>query len=179
MGRTPENKREIVADLKQLLSEVKLVIAIDYQGLSVAQISELRQNLRPAGATCKIAKNTLMRIAVEEDETWKPMTEFLKGSSALLLIKDDFSAAIKAYQAFQKAAKKTELRGGVMDGKLLSEADIKAIGNLPSREELIAQIAGAINAVTTKIAVSINEVPASLGRSLQAYVDKESNDSSD
>ena len=175
MGRTPENKREIVADLKQLLSEAKLVVVIDYHGLTVAEISELRQKLRPTGTTCKIAKNTLMRIAVEEDVNWQPMTEFLKGSSACLLVKDDLSAAIKAYQAFKKSSKKTELRGGVMDGKLLSEADVKAIGDLPSREELIAQIAGAINALATKIAVGIKEVPASIGRGIKAYAEKDGN----
>ena len=175
MGRTPENKREIVADLKQVLSDAKLVVVIDYHGLTVAEISELRQKLRPTGTTCKISKNTLMRIAIEEDEKWQPMTEFLKGSSACLLVKDDLSAAIKAYQAFKKSSKKTELRGGVMDGKLLSEADVKAIGDLPSREELIAQIAGAINALATKIAVGIKEVPASIGRGIKAYADKDGN----
>ncbi len=173
MGRTPENKREIVADLKQLLSEAKLAVVIDYHGLTVTEISELRQKLRPTGATCKIAKNTLMRIAIADDPNWQPMTEFLKGSSACVLVKDDLSAAIKAYQAFKKSSKKTELRGGVMDGKLLSEADVKAIGDLPSREELLAQVAGAINALATKIAVGIKEVPASLGRGIKAYAEKE------
>lgn len=179
MGRTIENKREIVADLKETLSQSQLALVIDYQGLSVAEIMDLRRRLRPTGTACKVTKNTFMRIAVDGDETWQPMTEFLKGSSAFLLVKDDFSGAIKAYQDFQKATKKTELRGGVMEGRVLTGDDVKALGDLPSKEQLMAQIAGAINGLATKIAVAINEVPAGLARSLQAVADKEGKGSSD
>jgi large subunit ribosomal protein L10 len=172
MGRTRENKQEIINDLKQSLSESQLAVVIDYQGLSVAEITDLRRRLRPKGAVCQVTKNTLMRIAVEEDQKWQPMTEFLKGSSAFVLVKEDISGAVKAYQEFQKASKKTELRGGVMEGRALNEAQVKAIGDLPSKEQLMAQIAGAINALATKIAVGINEVPASLARGLNAYAEK-------
>ena len=101
------------------------------------------------------------------------MNELLKGSNAFLLVKEDIGSAIKAYQAFQKASKKTEVRGGVMEGKLLSESDVKALGDLPSKEQLMAQIAGAINGVATKLAVGINEVPGSLARALKAYAEKD------
>lgn len=173
MGRTIDNKKEIVAELKESLSKSQLALVIDYQGLTVAEITDLRRRLRPAGATCKVTKNTLMGIAIQNDEKWQPLSELLKGSSAFLLVQEDFSAAIKAYQDFQKATKKTELRGGVMEGRLLKESDVKALGDLPSKEQLMAQIAGAINALATKLAVGINEVPSSLARALQAYADKE------
>ncbi|MFQ4142036.1 50S ribosomal protein L10 [Chlorogloeopsis sp. ULAP02] len=173
MGRTIENKQAIVSELKETLGESQLALVIDYQGLTVAEITDLRRRLRPTGTVCKVTKNTLMGIAIQEDEKWQPMSELLKGSSAFLLIKEDFSAAIKAYQDFQKATKKTELRGGVMEGRLLKEPDVKALGDLPSKEQLMAQIAGAINALATKIAVGVNEVPSSLARALQAYVDKD------
>jgi large subunit ribosomal protein L10 len=176
MGRTRENKQEIIDDLKQTLSESQLAVVINYQGLSVAEITDLRRRLIPKGAVCQVTKNTLMRIAVEDDPKWQPMTELLKGSSAFVLVKDDISGAIKAYQEFQKASKKTELRGGVMEGRALNEAQVKAIGDLPSKEQLMAQIAGAINGVATKIAVGINEVPASLARGLQAYAEKTEGD---
>ncbi|WP_017653822.1 50S ribosomal protein L10 [Fortiea contorta] len=168
MGRTIEDKKEIVADLKETLNVSTLALVIEYQGLTVAEITDLRRRLRPSGAVCKVTKNTLMGIAIQDDQKWQPMSELLKGSSAFLLVKDDFGSAIKAYQDFQKATKKTELRGGVMEGRLLKEPDVKALGDLPSKEQLIAQIAGAINALATKIAVGINEVPSSLARSLQA-----------
>lgn len=163
MGRTVENKREIVADLKETLSESTLALVIDYQGLTVAEITNLRRKLRPTGTVCKVTKNTLMGIAIQDQEKWQPLSELLKGSSAFLLVKEDFSSAIKAYQEFQKVSKKTELRGGVMDGRLLKEADVKALGDLPSKEQLMAQIAGAINGVATKLAVGINEVPSFAG----------------
>ena len=176
MGRTLENKKEIVTDLKNTLSESTLALVIDYKGLTVGEITELRNKLRPSGAVCKVTKNTLMGIAIQDDENWQPMSELLQGSSAFLLVKEDFSSAIKAYQAFQKATKKTELRGGVMDGRLLQQADVKALGDLPSKEQLMAQVAGALNALTAKIAVGIKEVPSSLARGLQAYANNEKDD---
>jgi large subunit ribosomal protein L10 len=187
MGRTLENKKEIVEDLKQMLSESQLALVIDYKGLTVAEIAELRGRLRESGAVCKITKNTLMRIATEEDEAWNPIGQFLQGASAFLLLKDDLGKGIKAYQAFQKDTKKTELRGGVMEGRALNEDDIKAITELPTKEELIARIAGAINAVPTKLAVGtkavptklavgIKEVPNSLVRAIDAIAKKEDAD---
>jgi large subunit ribosomal protein L10 len=176
MGRTLEDKKEIVADLKETLSKSTLALVIEYQGLTVAEITDLRRRLRPTGTVCKVTKNTLMGIAIQDEKKWQPMSELLKGSSAFLLVEEDFSSAIKAYQEFQKASKKTELRGGVMEGRLLKEPDIKALGDLPSKEQLIAQIAGAINAVATKVAVGINQVPSSLARALQAIADKEKGD---
>lgn len=179
MGKTFAAKNEIIAELKESLSESQLAVIIDYKGLSVAEITDLRRRLLPKGSTCKVTKNTLMRIAVEGDKKWEPMQEFLTGSSAFLFVKEDISGAIKAYQDFQKAAKKSELRGGVMEGRALKEADIKALADLPSKEQLMAQIAGAINGVATKLAVAINEVPASVARGLQAYVDKDGSSESD
>ncbi|MBW4686709.1 MAG: 50S ribosomal protein L10 [Komarekiella atlantica HA4396-MV6] len=173
MGRTIEDKKEIVADLKETLSGSTLALVIDYQGLTVAEITDLRRRLRPSGTVCKVTKNTLMGIAIQDQEKWQPLTELLTGASAFLLVKEDFSSAIKAYQDFQKVTKKTELRGGVMEGRLLKEPDVKALGDLPSKEQLIAQIAGAINALATRIAVGINEVPGSLARALQAVADQE------
>ncbi|MEB3357559.1 MAG: 50S ribosomal protein L10, partial [Synechococcales bacterium] len=74
MGRTLEDKKAIVAELKDLLSEAQLALVVDYKGLSVAEITDLRNRLREVGATCKVTKNTLMRIAVEDNQTWQPMT---------------------------------------------------------------------------------------------------------
>ncbi len=184
MGRTLENKKAIVAELQELLSEAQLAMVIDYKGLSVSEISDLRDRLREKGTICKVTKNTLMRIAVENDENWQPMTQFLKDSSAFLLVQDDLGGAIKAYKSFQKDTKKTELRGGVMEGRALSTADLDAITELPTKEELIARIAGAINAVPTKLAVGTNavpkklavgikEVPASLVRAIKAVSEKD------
>ncbi|MGB3637669.1 MAG: 50S ribosomal protein L10 [Rivularia sp. (in: cyanobacteria)] len=188
MGRTLENKKEIVSDLKGLLSESSLAIVIEYEGLSVSQISDLRNRMRPTGTVCKRTKNTLMRIAVEEDTQWQPMTQYLQDSSVFLLVKEDLKDAITAYEDFQKATKKTKIRGGVLEGQALTVDEVKALKDLPSKQELMARIAGGLNSVATKLAVGINqvptklatginEVPNSLARAIQAISQKE--DSSD
>jgi len=185
MSRTLEEKQALVAEVKEALSHSQLTMVIEYQGLSVAEITDLRRRLRPSGTVCKMTKNTLMRIAVDGNYTWQPMTEFLKGSSVFLLVQDDMKAAIKAYQEFQRATKKTELRGGVMEGRALTEDDIKALTELPSKEELMARLAGGLkaistklavglNAVPTQLAVGINEVPGSLVRAIKAVSEQES-----
>lgn len=184
MGRTLAQKENIVVDIQKQLSSAQLTLVIDYTGLSVSQITDLRNRLRETGSVCKVTKNTLMQKAVEGDENWKPMEKFLNGSSAFIFIQDDFGTAIKAYQAFQKESKKTELRGGVMEGRALSPDDIKAITELPTKEELMARIAGAINSIPTKVAVGVNavptklavgikEVPASLVRAIKAVSEKD------
>lgn len=190
MGKTLKDKKQVVEELKQSLSQAQLTMVIDYKGLTVAEITDLRRKLRPTGSDCTVAKNTLMRIAVDGDATWQPMTKFLANSSAFIFIKEDIAGAFKAYQEFQKASKKTELRGGVMQGQALTEADIKAVTELPSKPELMARIAGAlkavptkvavgINAVPTKVAVGINAVPTKLVRALKAVSEKDgSQDSS-
>ncbi|AFY61027.1 50S ribosomal protein L10 [Synechococcus sp. PCC 6312] len=172
MGRTYANKQEIVADLKSLLSEAQMAMVVDFQGLTVAELTDLRNRLRPSNTVCKVTKNTLMEIAITDQTQWQPLSQFLQGPSAFLLVKDDLGGAIKAYQEFQKVTKKTTIRGGVFDGQALSEDQVKAIGSLPSKEELMAQVAGALNALTTKIAFGIKEVPASLARATQAIADK-------
>lgn len=173
MGRTRENKATVITEVQELFQDAQMTMVIDYQGLTVAEITDLRNRLRPLGGTCKIAKNTLVRLALADQEAWSPMEEFLTGTTAILVLKDDLGGAIKAYKKFQKDTKKTELRGGVLEGKVLSQADVEAIGDLPSKEQLMGQIAGGINALATKIALGIKEVPASVARGLQAHVDKE------
>lgn len=184
MGRTLANKKEIVADLKGLLSESSLALVIEYQGLSVAEITDLRNRMRPTGTVCKRTKNTLMRIAVEEDQQWQPMTQYLQDSSVFLLVKEDLKEAITAYEDFQKATKKTVIRGGVLEGQALTVDQVKALKDLPSKQELMARLAGGLNSIATKLAVGINqvptklatginEVPNSLARAIQAISQKE------
>ena len=173
MGRTLANKKEIVAELKDSLSEAQLAFVINYEGLSVSEITDLRNRLRPSGATCKITKNTLMNIAISGDENWQPMEELLSDATAFLFTGEEIGAAVKAYKGFQKDTKKTELRGGVLEGKALTKEQVEALGDLPTKEELYAKIAGSINALATKLAVGINEIPSGLARGLKAYSEKE------
>jgi large subunit ribosomal protein L10 len=177
MGRTLEDKKAIVAELKETLNDTQLMFIVSYRGLSVSDMTNLRNALRPKGAVCTVTKNTLMGIATKDDERWQAVSELLKEDSAFVMVKEDLGGALKAYQEFQKAAlkekKATEMRGGVMDGKVLKEADLKAIADLPSKEQLIAQIAGAIKGVATQLAVGINEVPSGLARALKQVSEKD------
>ena len=174
MGRTLANKKEIVADLKEQLKEAQLAFVINYEGLSVAEITDLRDRLRSSGASCKITKNTLMNIAIEGDEDWQPMQEFLGDAAAFLLTGEEIGAAVKAYKGFRKDTKKTELRGGVMEGQALTSSQVEALGDLPTKDELYAKIAGSINALATKLAVGIKEVPSGLARGIKAVSEQES-----
>ena len=173
MGRTLANKKEIVAELKESLSEAQLAFVINYEGLSVAEITDLRNRLRPSGASCKITKNTLMNIAISADENWQPMEKFLGSATAFLFTGEEIGAAVKAYKGFQKETKKTEVRGGVMEGQALTKEQIEALANLPTKDELYAKIAGSINALATKLAVGVKEVPSGLARGIKAVSEKE------
>jgi large subunit ribosomal protein L10 len=173
MGRSLQEKQLIVEEIKGLLSEAQMAFIVDYKGLSVAEITNLRRKLLPIGGTCKVTKNTLMGIAIKGDERWEAMEELLKGTSAFVLVKEDVGAAVKAYKEFQKESKKSELCGGVMEGRVLTKEQVEALSELPSKEQLYAQIAGALNALTTKIAVGIKEVPNSLARGIKAVSEQD------
>jgi len=169
MGRTLENKQQIVQEIKSLLNESEMAVVLDYKGLTIKEMSDLRTRLQSNNGICKVTKNSLMRRAIDGESNWTGLETFLTGTNAFVLIKEDVGSAVKAIQSFQKETKKSETRGALFEGKLLSESEIKEIANLPSKEILMAKIAGALNGVATKIAISINEVPSGLARSLKQH----------
>lgn len=173
MGRTLADKKELVTEIQTLLDESESAFVIDFKGLSVAQIGDLRNRLRESGTVCKISKNTLMKRAIDGQAQWQELGSLLTGTAAVMLTKEDIGSAVKAYKQFQKETKKTELRGGVLEGKLLGQQEAEALADLPTKDELYAKIAIAINALATKVAVGIKEVPASIGRGIKAYAEKE------
>jgi large subunit ribosomal protein L10 len=177
MGRTLASKQELVSELKVLLDESESAFVIDFKGLSVSEIGKLRSLLRESGAVCKISKNTLLKRAIDGQAQWQELESLLTGTAAVLLTKEDIGSAVKAYKKFQKDTKKTELRGGVLEGKLLGPKEAEALADLPTKDELYAKIAIGINAVATKIALGIKEVPASIGRGIKAYAEKAKSDS--
>jgi large subunit ribosomal protein L10 len=171
MGRTLENKQQIVEELKGLLGEAEMALVLDFKGLSIKEMSDLRTRLQEANGVCKVTKNTLMRLAIDGDNAWSNLDSLLTGTNAFILIKGDVGGAVKAVQSFQKDTKKSTTKGGLFEGQLLSPNDIKAIGELPTKEVLMAQIAGAINGLATKIAVGVNEVPSGLARALHQHAE--------
>ena len=171
MGRTLESKKQIVEDLQRLLGESEMALVLDYQGLSIKEMSDLRTRLQASKGVCKVTKNTLMRHAIDGNDAWSNLKSLLTGTNAFVLVKGDVGGALKAVQAFQKDTKKSATKGGLFEGKLLSDEQIKAIASLPSKEVLMAQIAGALNSVTSKVAVGINEIPSGLARSLKQHAE--------
>ena len=169
MGRTLENKQEIVEEIKSLLNNSEMAVVLDYKGLTIKEMSDLRNRLHTNHGICKVTKNSLMRRAIDGNSNWNDLESLLTGTNAFVLIKEDVGGALKAIQSFQKDTKKSETKGALFEGKLLSDSEIKEIASLPTREVLMAKIAGALNGVTTKIAISINEVPSGLARSLKQY----------
>ena len=169
MGRTLENKQQIVTEIKSLLNDSEMAVVLDYKGLSIKEMSDLRSRLQTNNGICKVTKNSLMRRAIDGESNWSDLEPLLSGTNAFVLIKEDVGGAVKAIQSFQKETNKSETKGALFEGKLLSESEIKEIANLPSREVLMAKVAGAINALSAKIAISINEVPSGLARSLKQH----------
>jgi len=171
MGRTLESKKQIVEEIKGLLDKSELALVLDFKGLSIKEMSDLRNRLAQSNAICKVTKNTLMLKAIDGNSSWSGLQSLLTGTNAFILVKGDVGSALKAVQAFQKETKKSETKGGLFEGKLLSQDEIKAIASLPSKEALMGQIAGALNSITTKIAIGINEVPSGLARTLQQHAE--------
>ena len=169
MGRTLENKQQIVQEIKTLLNESEMAVVLDYKGLSIKEMSDLRARLQANQGICKVTKNSLMRRAIKGESNWSDLDSLLTGTNAFVLIKEDVGGAVKAVQSFQKETNKSETKGALFEGKLLSDSEIKEIANLPTKEVLMAKIAGALNSVTAKVAISINEVPSGLARSLKQH----------
>jgi len=169
MGRTLENKQQIVQEIKTLLKDSEMAVVLDYKGLSIKEMSDLRARLQANQGICKVTKNSLMRRAIEGESNWSDLDSLLKGTNAFVLIKEDVGGAVKAIQSFQKETNKSETKGALFEGKLLSQAEINEIANLPSREVLMANIAGALNGIATKLAIGINEIPSGLARSLKQH----------
>lgn len=134
-----------VAKIREDLASSQAVFVTDYRGLTVSQMTQLRRKLREAGAEYRVVKNTLTRIAAAEADA-AALEPLLVGPTAVAFAKQDPVAAAKTLNEFAKETKILEIRGGLMQGKLLSAEDIQALADLPSREVLLAQVLGGMQA---------------------------------
>ena len=163
--------QETLSKIKEELEGVSAVWVVDYCGLTVKDIQALRVAIRESGASMKVYKNTLMHIAL--DEAGLPtLDDILEGPSAFVFAGDDVAAAAKAVKTFAKTNQNLEIKGGLMEGEQVSAAQVEAIASLPSREELLAQIAGAISGVARGLAVALNGVPSGLAQVTKAVADQ-------
>jgi large subunit ribosomal protein L10 len=139
-------KGKIIEGLKERAERAQVAIVTDFQGLSVAQLTPLRAKLHEAGCDYQVVKNTLARLAFSETPH-NVLGEKLKYSSAVAFGYDDPVVAAKVVVEFAKKNDKFSLRCASLNGKLLDEAAVKALSDLPSREQLLAQVLGTMNAV--------------------------------
>ena len=164
-------KAESVAALNAVFNEVSVVVVTRNLGLSVKQSTDLRTKMRDAGATYKVAKNRLAKLALK-DTPYAGLEEYLVGPTALAWSADPVAAA-KAAVDFAKTNDKLEIVGGAMGSTQLDAAGIKALASMPSLDELRAKIVGLVNAPATKVAQLVNAPAAKLARVFGAYGAKE------
>lgn len=163
--------RETLAKIKEELDGISAVWIVDYRGLTVKETQQLRRDVREAGAHMVVYKNTLMKLALKEMEL-PEMDDILAGPNAFVFAETDAAAAAKAIKDFAKGNDKLVIMGGLMDGKAYSSEEVEAIASLPSREQLLGQIAGAIAGVARGLAVTINGVPSGLARAISQVAEQ-------
>lgn len=134
-----------VAELKEIFSSAKCVVLVDFCGLTVAQDTDLRRKMREAGVTYEVNKNTLIRIAAEQAGV-EGLAAILEKNTAVASSAEDAVAVAKVVCEFAKANKQLVVKAGVLDGKVISADEVKALASLPSKEVLIAKMLGSMNA---------------------------------
>ncbi|MFZ5749203.1 MAG: 50S ribosomal protein L10 [Pseudomonadota bacterium] len=164
-------KAEAVAVLNSTFSEVGVVVVTRNLGMSVAQSTNLRTKMREAGASYKVAKNRLAKIAIDGTD-YSVIGDLLTGPTALSTSIDPVAAA-KVIVDFAKTTDKIEIVGGAMGGQLLDAEGVKALASLPSLDELRAKIVGLVQAPATKLAQIAQAPAAQLARVFSAYAEKD------
>ena len=160
-------KAKSVASLNAVFNEVGVVVVTRNLGLSVAHSTALRNKMRDAGASFKVAKNSLAKLAIK-DTQYAGLDEYLIGPTALATSVDPVAAA-KAVVDFAKTNEKIEIVGGAMGSQVLNAEGIKALASLPSLDELRARLVGLVQAPATKIAQLTTAPAAKLARVFGAY----------
>ena len=164
-------KTEAVAELNRTFNEVGVVVVTRNLGMTVAQSTQLRNRMRDAGATYKVSKNKLARIALEGTD-YTGLSDMLTGPVALATSTDPVAAA-KVATDFAKTNDKFVVVGGAMGTTLLDPAGVQALASLPSLDELRAKILGLIVAPATKLATITQAPAAQIARVLSAYAEKD------
>lgn len=167
-GRTA--KTVVVDDVQARASSTATAVVTEYRGLTVAEISSLRRTLRTVGADYKVLKNTLVRRAIAGTPV-EGLAEYLEGPTAIAWVQGDITAVAKALTDFAKDAPALVVKGGVLDGHALRAADLTALAALPSREEMLAQLAGLFAAPLRQLGALLKAVPQNFAYGLAALVE--------
>ncbi|OUM95040.1 MAG: 50S ribosomal protein L10 [Thermobacillus sp. ZCTH02-B1] len=156
-ARIIEEKARLVEEITQKLRESAATVLTDYRGLNVAQVTELRRKLREAGVEFKVLKNTLVRRATAQAELTE-LDAALTGPTAIAFGKDDPVAPAKILSEFAKENEALQIKGGVVEGRVVSVEEIKALANLPSREALLSMLLSMLQAPIRNFALAVKAV---------------------
>ena len=162
-----ELKQPIVAAIAEDVKDAASVVLVDYRGLTVAQDTELRKQLREAGIIYKVCKNTMMKRAFEGTD-FAGLNEYLEGPSAIAISKDDATAPARIICKFAKGAENLEVKAGVVEGTVYDVAGVQELSKIPSREELLSKFLGSIQSPITNFARVLNQIAEKGGEAVEA-----------
>ena len=162
-----ELKQPIVEEISANIKDAQSVVLVDYLGLSVAEDTQLRKQLREAGVTYKVYKNTLIKRAAEGTE-FAALDPHLEGPTALAVSKDDATAPARILAEFAKTAPKLELKASVVEGTYYDQAGTQVIATIPSREVLLGKLLGSIQSPITNLARVLNQIAEKNGGAAEA-----------
>lgn len=152
-----EEKVQAVNEIATKLRESQTTVVADYRGLTVAQVTELRRQLREAGVEFKVYKNTLTRLATAK-ENLTELDQYLTGPNAIAFSNNDVIAPAKIIAEYAKKNDKLEIKGGVIEGKVVGAEEIKALAALPSREGLLSMLLSVLQAPMRNFALAVKAV---------------------
>lgn len=152
-----ELKQPVVAEIADILSGAQSAVIVDYRGLTVAQDTQLRRQLREAGVSYKVYKNTMIRFAAKGTE-FECLEPTLEGPTALAVSKTDATAPARILAEFAKKADKLEIKGGVVEGSYYDAKAMQTIATIPSREVLLGRLLGSMQSPITNFARVIKQI---------------------
>ncbi len=165
-------KVAVVAEVREKLSSSSGAILTEYRGLNVSELADLRRSLRAAGGQYKIYKNTLVRFAVRELGL-EELEEMLLGPTAIAFVDGDAAAVAKSLRDFARGNPNLVIKGGVLGESILSAKDASALAELPSKEQLLAQLAGAMAAPLQNMAGLLKALPQNFAYALRAVAEQQ------
>ncbi|MCQ2539394.1 MAG: 50S ribosomal protein L10 [Acetatifactor sp.] len=152
-----ELKQPIVEEISAKIADAQSVVLVDYRGLTVEQDTELRKQLREAGVTYKVYKNTFMTRAFK-GTAFEGLAPYLEGPSAMALSTTDATAPARVLAEFAKKANKLEIKGGVVEGNVYDAQGMAAIASIPSRDVLISKLLGSLQSPIANFARVVNQI---------------------
>lgn len=161
-------KEQVVAELHKRLKDVKLAVLADYSGITVKDLTGLRNELRKAESEFRVVKNNLLSIALK-DTVFLPLDDYLKGPKALVMNFGDVVEPTKILVEFAKKNEKLEIEAGMLEGDLLNKDQIKTLAELPSREVLLGKLLSLLVGVQTQLVTVLSGVPRGFVQVLEAH----------